>query len=355
MSPDLSPLRGHRILDFSRHAPGPFATLVAALLGADVLKVELPEGGDPLRAMDRAAFERLNAGKRSITLDLKSPEGTGVARRLAKTADVLVEGFRPGAMERLGLDYESLRRDAPALVYVSISGYGQSGPYRERAGHDVNYMAASGALYGARAPLPLLAADFAAGGLFAVTGILAALLARRSSGVGAYLDLSMHHGLLSLLPLAGGPAGERLSGRYPNYTLYRTKDGGFLSVGALELPFWRAFCETIGRPDLASRIDDPEARSEAARVVETRELDAWEEAFSGVDACVEPVRSPEAARRHAQARHRDAGDFGPTLPFGPGTRPLAPAPDLGQHTDEVLLELGYTREELSELRQKRVC
>jgi crotonobetainyl-CoA:carnitine CoA-transferase CaiB-like acyl-CoA transferase len=342
------------VVDLTRYAPGPFCTLVAAGLGAEVIKVELPPEGDPLRRIDSAAFDRLNAGKKSVALDWKAPGGADALRRLVKTADVLVEGFRPGVMARLGLDEARLRGEAPSLIYVSITGYGQSGPYRDRAGHDVNYMAVSGALDGVETPLPLQVADFAGGGLFAITAILAALLERRSSGLGRHLDLSMHHGLLSLLMLGSGDARERLAGSYPNYSLYRTKDGGVLSVGALEPKFWRAFCEAIDRPDLEARSGDRAARSEVARVIEARDLDSWEEVFAGVDACVEGVRSPDEAREHPQALHRGAGSPEWTLPFPTEPPELVRAPVVGEHTEEVLLALGYAREELSELRRKGI-
>ncbi|MGH9323082.1 MAG: CaiB/BaiF CoA transferase family protein [Vicinamibacteria bacterium] len=333
---DFAPLRGVRILDLSRHAPGPFCTLVSAALGAEVVKVESPAGGDPLRSIDAEAFGRLNAGKKSIVLDLKDDRGRRALLRLARSADALVEGFRPGVMSRLGLDYEHVKKVSPRLIFLSLTGYGQSGPYRARAGHDVNYMAVAGALQGVSRPLPLQVADFAAGGLFAVSALLAALLRRAETGEGIHLDLSMQHGLLSLMLLGGGEAADRLSGRYPNYGVYRTRDGGELSVGALEPKFWTAFCAAIGRPDLESRMGDPEARAEVQAVLAERDLAYWTGRFRRVDACVEVVSTHDDARLHPQAVHRGAGSTAFSMPFLPASLALGRAPDLGEHTEEIL-------------------
>jgi len=337
-----APLRGLRVLDLSRYAPGPFCTLILAALGAEVVKVEPLPAGDPLRSLDPDAFERLNAGKKSILLDLKSESGNRALRRLAKDADVLVEGFRPGVMSRLGLDHETLKDEAPRLVYLSLTGYGGDGPYRDRAGHDVNYLAAAGALEGVSRPPTIQIADFAAGGLFAVVAVLSAILGRTPSSPGRHIDLSMHHGVLSMMMLAGGEAGKRLSGSFPNYALYRTRDGGGLSVGALEPKFWAAFCAGIERTDLECRMLDPQAVAEVARVIEGRDLAYWEERFSRIDACVESVCSPEKARTHPQAAHRGAGR-GFSLPFfdgAPGSPVLGAAPGPGEHTGEVLEALA---------------
>ncbi len=327
----MSDLGGIRILDLSRYAPGPFCTLILAALGAEVIKVEAKPDGDPLRALDPEAFERLNAGKKSILLDLKSDDGSRALRRLAKNADVLVEGFRPGVMERLGLDYESLKNDAPRLVYLSLTGYGREGPYRDRAGHDVNYLAAAGALEGADRPPAIQVADFAAGGLFGAVAVLSALVGRTAQGPGRHIDLSMHHGVLSMMMLASGEAASRLSGKFPNYALYRTRDGERLSVGALEPKFWEAFCAGIDRKDLESRMQDPDARVEVAGVIFERDLSYWRERFSRIDACVEPVSTREAARSHPQAVHRGVGS-GFTLPFVERALDLGRAPLLGEHT-----------------------
>ena len=253
----MKPLAGTRIVDLSRYAPGPYGSLVCAALGAEVIKVEAPVGGDPLRQMDAQAFERLNQGKKSVVLDLKTEDGAAELRRLLAAARVVIESFRPGVMTRLGLDYASLRSAAPEIIYVSISGYGQSGPSAVRAGHDVNYMASAGALDGVGRPLPVQVADFAAGGLYAVVAILAALMEglqgqKETKGMGRFIDLSMHEGVMSLSRLADGDARDALSGRYPNYTVYTTKDGGALSVGALEPKFWEAFCDVVKRPRLGA-------------------------------------------------------------------------------------------------------
>jgi crotonobetainyl-CoA:carnitine CoA-transferase CaiB-like acyl-CoA transferase len=333
-----APLRGFRVLDLSRHAPGPFCTLILAALGAEVVKVEAKPEGDPLRNLDPDAFERLNAGKKSVLLDLKNEAGNRSLRRLAKDADVLVEGFRPGVMSRLGLDYESLKDEAPRLVYLSLTGYGGDGPYRDRAGHDVNYMAAAGALEGVLKPPAIQVADFAGGGLFAVVAVLSAIVGRTDSSPGCHIDLSMHHGALSMMVLASGEAGTRLSGSFPNYAIYRTRDGRGLSVGALEEKFWAAFCAGIGRPDLEGRMLDREAVAEVARVIEGRDLAFWEETFAAIDACVEPVTSPEKARSHPQAAHRGIGP-GFSLPFfdgAPSSIDLGRAPRLGEHTEELV-------------------
>ncbi len=352
---ETTPLKGVVILDASRYAPGPYCTLVCAALGAEVVKVEHPVGGDPLRAVDPEAFDRLNAGKRSLALDLKAAECRDALSRLAARADVFVDGFRPGVMARLGLDYASLAPKAPSLIYVSITGYGETGPYRDRAGHDVGYMAMAGALGGADSPLPLQVADFAGGGLFAVVGILAALLGRNLSGAGCHLDLSMQHGLASLMMLASGTIGDRLSGHYPNYALYRTRDGRRLAVGALEHGFWSRFCETIGRDDLVDRMGDPEARELVAERIGERDLAHWAERFADVDACVEPVLDPMEARHHPQAIRRGCNEGRFSLPFGSnGARPQ-PAPSLGEHTEELLTSIGYSTEEVAALRRRGLC
>jgi len=327
----MTPLTGTRVVDFSRYAPGPYASLVCAALGADVIKVEAPDG-DPMRHVDARGFVRLNRGKKSVVIDLKSNDGVADARRLLATADVVVESFRPGVMARLGLGYESVRAEAPSIVYVSISGYGQSGPWAKRAGHDVNYMASAGALGEAAAAFPMQVADFAAGGLHAVIAILAALM----EGTGRYIDLSMHEGVLSLSPLFDGVAGTALSGRYPNYTVYPTKDGGAISVGALEPKFWRAFCEALERPQWVAKRDDPELRREVAALIATRTRDDWDTMFAEIDACVEVVRASSEAFSHPQAIHRGrtADEF--QLPFGLGASELGDAPILGEHTEEIL-------------------
>ncbi len=339
MSADL---RGLRVLDLSRYAPGPYCTLILAALGAEVIKVEPPPSGDPLRSLDPDAFERLNAGKKSILLDLKSEAGTRALRALSREADVLVEGFRPGVMSRLRLDYESLKHEAPRLVYLSLTGYGAEGPYRDRAGHDVNYMAAAGALEGVSRPPSIQVADLAAGGLFGAVAVLSAILARTESGAGRHIDLSMHHGVLSMMMLASGEAGSRLSGAFPNYALYRTRDGRSISVGALEPKFWAAFCAGIERRDLESRMMDRGAVADVARVIEEKDLGFWAERFSGIDACVEPVWAAGNRRSHPQAAHRGAGS-GFTLPFFDGAKgaiDLGPSPGPGQHTEEVVEALA---------------
>lgn len=332
----MSPLTGKRIVDLSRYAPGPYCSLVCASLGADVIKVEAPPGGDPLRALDRVAFDRLNRGKRSIVVDLKSEDGASSFRRLLRTADVLIESFRPGVMSRLGLDYDALERDVPGIVYLSISGYGQSGPFARRPGHDVNYVASAGGLDGMSRPLPLQVADFAGGGLFGVIAILAAL----AEGEGRFIDLSLHEGVLSLSVLADSDAGDRLSGRYADYTLYETRDGRTLAVGALEPRFWEAFCGAIDRPDFIDRRDDPGLRDEVAAIIEARTSDEWNELFGKMETCVEAVRTPVEAADHPQTRHRDFERAAFRLPFGLPGPTLGASPALGEHTEEILASLG---------------
>jgi crotonobetainyl-CoA:carnitine CoA-transferase CaiB-like acyl-CoA transferase len=219
-----------------------------------------------------------------------------------------------------------------------VTGYGADGPYRDRAGHDLNYMAAAGALEGVSRPPSIQVADLAAGGLFGVVAVLSALLGRTESGSGRRLDLSMHHGVLSMMMLASGEAGSRLSGAFPNYALYRTRDDRVLSVGALEPKFWSAFCAAIERRDLESRMLDRGAVAEVARVIEEKDLGFWTERFAGIDACVEPVWPAEKGRSHPQAAHRGVGS-GFTLPFADGAKAsidLGPSPGPGQHTEEVV-------------------
>jgi crotonobetainyl-CoA:carnitine CoA-transferase CaiB-like acyl-CoA transferase len=378
-----APLFGLRVLDLSRLLPGPFCTLVLSDLGASVDKLEDPHVGDYLRMFPphkeglSGRFLAINRDKRSICLDLKRPEGRAAFLRLVPCYQVVVEGFRPGVMERLGIGYAALAEVNPALVMLSISGYGQTGPLRDKAGHDLNYVGLAGVLGmagpGATPPPvpPVQLADLAGGGLWGAVGILSALLAARATGRGRQVDLSMCEGSLAFLipdlgnaDAAGRPlerGGELLNGGNASYQVYRTRDGRFLTVGALEPKFWSAFNTAIGRKvDLSELVAPPpeqqRVRAEIQAILETRTRDQWEAVFAapGVDACVEPVLSPEELPAHPQHAARELffrlGELQQVrTPFGHTAGHRAP-PRLGEHTDQILAEAGYSDEERAQLR-----
>src|SRR2546426_740361 len=268
------PLAGIRVLDLTRLLPGPMATLHLADLGADVIKIEDTGAGDYAREMGRTRegmsdfFRLVNRNKRAIRLDLKRPQGREVLLRLAKGADVLVEGFRPGAMAKLGIGYDALAAVNPRLVYCSITGYGQDGPYAERAGHDINYIgyAGVGDQIGAReAPVVpnFQIADLLGGALTPAMGILAALIDARSSGRGRHVDVAMTDAVFAhaILPLVGflehgktpGRGTGMLGGGLPCYNVYRTRDGRYMAVGALDRKFWETLCDILGCPELKEK------------------------------------------------------------------------------------------------------
>jgi len=387
----MMPLEGIRVLDLSRLAPGPFCTMLLGDLGADIIVVEAPpealhgslstdQAIDP-DSLDRArAYNALGRNKRSIVLDLRQQAARAVFCRLAKTADVVLEGFRPGVVKRLGVDYETLRVINPRLVYCSLSGYGQDGPYSTAVGHDINYIAMTGMLdmtgwQGQPPAIPLnVIADYAAGGLHAAYAILAALLARDKTGRGQYLDIAMSDGVMYLLAaalsqyFASGEVTRRgegmLNGGVPYYNVYQTKDGGWLSVGCLEPHFFANLCHALDCDDLAPFQHDPSRRAEVFdRFRErflTKTLDEWAALFKGVDACVAPVRSLAEAAADTHNRYRgmvvdvEHPKLGKVPQVGIGTklsdtpgRVRNTAPHPGQHTDEVLFEIGLSATEIA--------
>ncbi|AZF48333.1 CaiB/BaiF CoA-transferase family protein [Pseudomonas sp. R2-7-07] len=386
------PLASLKVLDFSTLLPGPFASLMLADMGAEVLRIESPTRMDLLRVLPphdqgtSASHAYLNRNKRSLALDLKRAEALQIVFELVKGTDILIEQFRPGVMERLGLGYAALNAINPRLIYVSITGYGQTGPYRDRAGHDINYLAVAGvASHSGRrdsGPLPLgvQLADIGGGSLHAVVGLLAAVIARQQSGVGQYLDVSMTDCAFSLNAMAG--AGYLACGVEPAwenhvlnggsfYDYYRTRDGRWMSVGSLEPAFMQRLCEALGRPELALHSLKPEqqpALKQALQVeFEKRSFDEVCALFAGVDACVEPVLNLSEAVAHPQLQARALIS---QVPRGDGSTqaqiacPLKfseglPAPRhigaaVGAHSDEVLGELGFSAQRIADLRQAKV-
>ena len=387
------PLTGLRVLDFTTLLPGPFATMMLADLGAEVLRVEAPGRPDLVRLQGpfdegvSAAHGLLGRGKRSIALDLKRPRGVEVARRLVRTHDIVVEQFRPGVMARLGLGYDDLAAVNPRVVYCSITGYGQTGPYRDRAGHDINYLALSGIMsHSGRAdagPVPqgVQVADVGAGSYGAVVAILAAVLQRERTGLGQALDVAMLDGAVfwgsfaATAYLAGGrdprPEGEMLNGGI-HYDYYRTKDGRWLSVGSLEPHFFRKLVETLGHPEWELPWSPtPEAvaalKGDLRAAFAEKTLAEWTEVFGPADACVEPVLAVSEMAEHPQVRARgtivdvpkDGGgtqrQVGCPLKFsGARTRAEHVGCALGAHTREVLAELGYAAGEVEAMRGEGV-
>jgi alpha-methylacyl-CoA racemase len=367
-----APLAGVRVLDLTRLVPGPVCTQHLADLGADVIKIEDTAAGDAVPPKLRAL---VNRNKRGIRLDLKHPDGAGALLRLAHDADVLVEGFRPGVMARLGLGYDVLAAINPRLVYCSVTGYGQTGPDRERPGHDINYCADAGvADQMGNADGPALSnvpiADLMGGALGAAMGILAALFDAARTGRGRHVDIAMADGALAhaVMPLAALATHGRtkraghdtLTGALACYATYRTADGRWLAVGALERKFWEALCDALERPDLKplhrSGDADVEARlrDELARVFATLPLAAWQARLRHAGGCASPVRTLEEAMADAHFRERGMVVESVHPTYGPVTQVASPvkmsgfefalrrhAPRPGEHTAEVLREAGF--------------
>ncbi|WP_373045181.1 CaiB/BaiF CoA transferase family protein [Vulgatibacter sp.] len=372
------PLEGLRILDLSRLLPGPYCTLLLADLGAAVVKIEDPQGGDYVRQMPpqlgeegSALFHALNRNKKSVALDLRTPAGREALLDLAAGADVLVESFRPGVLDRLGLSFDTLVERNSRLILCSISGFGQSGPDRDRAGHDIGYAARAGILgfagepHGRSESWPgVQIADVAGGSLSAAVAILAALRERDRTGRGRHLDVAMTDGALALLHLhlattwgGGGPLQRGtgpLNGGYPCYGLYRTKDDRQMALGALEPKFWLAFCAAVEREDLGVRGYDREARGAVEALFASRPFEEWLALARATDCCLEPVW--EGDEVEADPHHRARGLFfdlpDPRLPGGSlrslrtpvriGEPPLQPAPFLGADTRAELEAAGVS-------------
>jgi alpha-methylacyl-CoA racemase len=383
-SPLADALRGIRVLDLSRLLPGPFLTMVLADMGADVVKIEDPRVGDYLRGMPpltpggmAGRFVAVNRGKRSVALDLKLPAARDALLQMVDKADVVVESFRPGVLDKLGVGYTALATRNPKIVVCSISGYGQTGPYALRAGHDLNYIALAGVLAmtgqpGGPPQMPgVQIADLAGGGLWGATGILAALLGRERSGRGCHLDISMTEGALALLAAELGNLDcgvkpsrgtEALNGALAVYGVYKTKDARYVAVGALEPKFWIALNQAIGRPpNVAEIVGTAEhqvtVRGELAQIFETRTAAEWTAFFADKDCLVEVVLELDELAAHPLHEARQVffqidGAHGSLrqlrTPLGTPHH-ASPPPRLGEHTREVLAEYGLTDGQIADL------
>jgi crotonobetainyl-CoA:carnitine CoA-transferase CaiB-like acyl-CoA transferase len=380
----MRPLDGIRVLDLSRLLPGPFLTMILADMGADVIKIEDPRLGDylrnipPLRGGSSGRYLSVNRDKRSIELDLKTASGRNAFLEMVKQADVVVESFRPGVMDRLGLGYEVLSEHNAKVIVCSISGFGQTGPYRLRAGHDLNYIGLAGvlAMGGQRQGAPALPgvqiADLAGGALWGATGILGALVGRHRDGKGAHLDISMTEGAMALLAAELGnqglPDGDvtrgegTLNGALACYRVYRCKDGGYVSIAALEPKFWMALGKAIGRDNNPAELMAPADKQEAiaeelATIIATKSRDEWAAIFAEHDCCCDAIFELAELKDHPLHKSRgvffemDGGDGEAIpqlrLPVGQ-PRGQRPPPTRGQHTEEVLAEFGIDASALEE-------
>jgi len=382
------PLKDLKILDFTTLLPGPYATMTLADLGAEVLRIVSGSRPD-LTALwppfisgteISSAAAMLGRGKRSMTLNLKDERAKEIIKKLIVEYDILIEQFRPGVMERLGLNYETLCRVNPALIYCSLTGYGHTGPMKNRAGHDINYLSRAGVMSysGRKETGPTLTgmqiADVASGSNNSIIGILAAVIHRQKTKEGQHIDVSITDGVVALNTFAA--AAFFTDGRQPGYEkgllnggslydFYETKDGGYLSCGGLEPQFFSAFCNVIGKPNLASGgVDPPElsrVKEEVRAIIKTKTRDEWVDLFSKVDACVEPVFSLEEALSNSQTLERGMV-IETKLPGGKTVKQLGhpihysvTPPEygpsgftVGADTREVLRNLGYEEEEIKE-------
>ena len=382
------PLDGLKILDFTYLLPGPYGTMLLADMGADIIKVENCESPDIMRLMPpyvddmSAVYAHVNRGKKSLSLNLKKPEALEIIQRLVREYDVIIEQFRPGTMDRLGIGYEHLAKINPSVIYCSITGYGQTGSYAGRAGHDINYMAVSGveSMSGRKEIGPVLTgiqvADIASGSKNLVIGVLAAYVSRTRTGRGEYIDVSITDGVFSMSVfatagfLAGGNEpvrGDLLTGG-ALYDFYATADGGYLSVGPVEQKFFTAFCECIGCEDIVpTGIINWNHKERVSKIIASKPLSHWRKVFKSCDACVEPVYSVSEAISNPPLSERDiivpvkthAGkqvrQIGNPIKFKSGHYYAAEGGvKLGFHNEEILTSLGFNRDDIRRLRDAGV-
>ncbi|MDA8259985.1 MAG: CaiB/BaiF CoA-transferase family protein [Betaproteobacteria bacterium] len=387
------PLAGLRVLDLTRLLPGPVATMHLADLGAEVIKIEDTGAGDYARAMgpgerdtgessDSLFFRLVNRNKKSLRLDLKQAAGVEVFLRLACDADVVFESFRPGVVDKLGIGYEAVRVINPRIVYCAITGYGQTGPWADHAGHDINYLATAGCLdqigthdgrqSGAPAIPNLQIGDLLGGALTPLLGVLAAVIGARMTGQGSHVDVAMTDAVLAhtIFPLVttlvhGQPAprgADLLTGGVPCYGVYRTADDRYLAVGALEPKFWQALCAAIGRFDLApfglaTGSKGREVKAELAAVLASQAMTHWAPIFAAADCCVTPILRMDEALAHPQVVARDmVVEVGGTRQYAPPFKLSAwpwpdatPAPAAGADSDAILKAAGYGESDIAQL------
>ncbi|MBI4308137.1 MAG: CoA transferase [Chloroflexi bacterium] len=391
-------LEGTKVLDLSRYAPGLYCSMILGDMGADVIRIEEPEARGRRAALQTTvtspvrdkvdaratAHHVLDRNKRSIAIDLKNEAGRTLFYRMVETADVLLEGYRPGVAKRLGVGYDDLSRINPRLVYCSLTGYGQDGPYQNLVGHDINYISIAGALgvIGLKDSPPAIPnnflADYAGGGLHAALGICLALLARHKTGCGQYVDTSMTDGVVSLMchlyaeyfndgkvPQRGA---EQLNGAAPYYHVYQTKDNKWISVGSIEPYFYESLCKLLGCEDCIPNQHDsslwPQRIERFGKAFRQRTRDEWFQRMSEVDVCVGKIYDMNEVENDPQMRHRQMVIEVPHAELGnikqvgiavklsatPGkVRRLAPT--RGQDTDAVLQEYGYSAGEIARLRE----
>lgn len=398
MTEPRGPLAGLRILDLTRLLPGPVATMHLADLGAEVIKIEDTGAGDYARAMgpgehaaglsgDSLFFRMVNRNKKSLRLDLKQAAGVEVFLRLAKDADVIFESFRPGVVDKLGIGYEKVREINPRVVYCAITGYGQTGPWAELAGHDINYLATSGLLdqigtHDGKASGPpaipnLQVGDLLGGALTPLLGVLAAVIGAKATGQGSHVDVAMTDAVLAhtIFPLVttlvyGKPAprgADLLTGGVPCYGVYRTADDRYLAVGALEPKFWQAMCAAIDRPDLApfglaAGTEGRRVKGELAAALASQPLAHWAPIFAAADCCVTPILRLDEVIAHPQVVAREmVVEVGGTRQYAPPFKLSAwpwgnaqPAPAAGADSEAVLAAAGFAEAEITALRNARV-
>jgi crotonobetainyl-CoA:carnitine CoA-transferase CaiB-like acyl-CoA transferase len=391
-------LDGIKVLEMARVPPAEMPGMFLADMGADVLKIETPpDEAEDAATKRRAAFAYVNRNKRSLALNMKAAEGQAIFKKLAAAADVIVEGFRPGVMKRLGGDYETLSAANPRLVYCSLSGFGHNGPYRDYPAHDGNYLSLAGVLNligePERKPIfPLnLVADYGGASMHGALGIMMALFARERTGRGQHVDVSYLDTSLALLAAtpnmrffwSDGMAPKRgegfLGGSYPYYAVYGTKDGKYLTIGCTEPWLWENFCKAINRPDFvkfarrpdqfvrAANAEEVKCREEIEALIRTRTRDEWYDFLVKADVCVGKVYEPEEVVADPQVQARDmvvemrhpvhgvVKQFGQPIKLSdtPGTI-RSVAPYSGEHTDQVLGELGLREADIRSLREKKI-
>ncbi|HUX97995.1 MAG TPA: CaiB/BaiF CoA-transferase family protein [Candidatus Deferrimicrobium sp.] len=385
-----------RILDLTTLLPGPFATSILADFGAEVIKIEPPKRPDLMRNLPPlvgdpksknrlgAVFHSLNRNKKSLTLNLKKQEGQMIFKNLVKTADVLIEQFRPGVMKKLGIAYETLKEINQSLIYCSITGYGQDGPYRDRAGHDINYIGVSGmgSLTGLDEPIlqGVQVADIGAGSMNAVVGILIALIAREKTFAGQYIDISMMEGTIPWLQipllsyLASGEKQYRgniqVGGGVASYNYYKCKDGKYLTIGALEPQFYTNLCKALNRRDLNRYYMNLEkqeyVKKELAQIFITKNRDDWLKELGDKDVCIAPLNEIWDVEEDPQVKFRKIiinmvtsqgiiKQLAPSIRLNETSASIrTAAPQLGEHNEEILKNLGYSPQQIDSFRKQKV-